>query len=152
MLALQSPVIATFARLIEHEGVVAGLAFLNRRVGHRCTAIYRLEHLTVRNLYLFDRQGAQLPEALSVVPLGDSFCQHAIREGAFLTEDTRDDVRVDGSPFQGVVVAYHGIPLRDKRGQLFGSICHFDFKPQALPDEEFEVLQQAALTLPDYLP
>jgi len=152
MLALQSPVIADFARLIEHEGIVAGLAFLNRRVDHRCTAIYRLEHLTVRNVYLFDRQGAQLPEALSVVPFGDSFCQHAIREGAFLTEDTREDARLDGSPFQGVVVAYHGLPLSDKRGQLFGSLCHFDFKPRQLPDEELEILQQAARVLPAYLP
>jgi len=152
MLTLQSPVVADFAEVLKRDGVVAGLGFLNRRVEHRCTAIYRLEQLTVRNLFLYDRQGALLPEALGVVPLGDSFCQHALRDGAFLADDTREDTRVDGSPFKGVVIAYHGIPLLDNKGQLYGSLCHFDFVPHSLADEEFEILQQAARVLPTYLP
>lgn len=148
---LQSSPLADFTRTLGTEGVVAGLAFLNRRVTHRCTAIYRLEGMTVRNLYLFDREGSLLPESLGVVQLDESFCQHAMRDGSFLTEDTRADARVDGSPFKGVVVAYHGLPLLDGRGELFGTLCHFDFVPQPLADSEFEFLQKAARVLPPYL-
>ncbi|MDM0072924.1 GAF domain-containing protein [Variovorax sp. J2P1-59] len=142
---------AEFEQILRNEGVLAGLRFLNQRVEHRCTAIYRLEAMTVRNLYLYDREGALLPESLGVVPLGDSFCQHAIREGAFLTDDSRADPRVDGSPFKGVVLAYHGIPLVDKSGQLFGTLCHFDFEPRRLSDQEFEFLQEAARVLSTHL-
>ncbi|QGJ18818.1 MULTISPECIES: GAF domain-containing protein [unclassified Polaromonas] len=151
MTVLLQPPLADFTRILGAGGVLAGLAFLNGRVTHRCTAIYRLEAMTVRNLYLFDREGSLLPESLGVVPLGDSFCQHAMREGAFLTDDTRGDSRVDGSPFKGVVVAYHGLPLLDARGELFGTLCHFDFVPRPLPDGEFEFLQNAARVLPAYL-
>jgi GAF domain-containing protein len=152
MLTLQSPFVADFERTLEQDGILAGLRFLNGRVAHRCSAIYRLQHLTARNLYFHDREGALLPSAFGTVPLGDGFCQHALREGFFLTDDTRTDSRVDGSPFKGVVIAYHGLPLRDKVGRLFGSLCHFDFVPRTLPDEELEVLQEAARVLPAYLP
>ena len=148
---LLTPPIAEFAQVLSREGAVAGLRFLNRRVEHRCTAIYRLEALTVRNLYIYDREGALLPELLGVVPLGDSFCQHALRDGSFLSDDTRTDPRVEGSPFKGVVVAYHGLPLLDNACELFGSLCHFDFVPRSLPDEEFEFLQHAARVLSSYL-
>ncbi len=147
---MASPV-AEFSHVLSHEGIVAGLQFLNRRVAHRCTAIYRLEAMTVRNIYIYDREGALLPESLGVVPLGDSFCQHALRDGAFLSSDTRDDSRVDGSPFKGVVVAYHGIPLVGQNCELFGSLCHFDFVPRSLSDEEFEFMQKAARVLSAYL-
>jgi GAF domain-containing protein len=148
--AIATP-IAEFEQILLKDGVIAGLRYLNRRVEHRCTAIYRLEAMTVRNMYLYDRQGSLLPEALGVVPLGDSFCQHAIREGSFLSDDTRADSRVDGSPFKGVVVAYHGIPLVDQSDQLFGTLCHFDFETRRLSDEEFEFLHQAARVLSAYV-
>ena len=147
---IESP-LADFTRILGAEGILAGLAFLNDRVTHRCTAIYRLEGQTVRNLYLFDREGNLLPESLGVVPLGHSFCQHVLRDGSFLTEDTSKDSRVDGSPYKGVVVAYHGLPLLDGRGELFGTLCHFDFVPRPLPDGEFEFLQKAARVLPAFL-
>jgi GAF domain-containing protein len=148
---LEPSPLADLTRVLAAEGALAGLAFLNQRVTHRCTAIYRLEAMTVRNLYLFDREGLLLPESLGVVQLDESFCQHAMRDGSFLTEDTRADSRVDGSPFKGVVVSYHGLPLLDARGELFGTLCHFDFVPRSLADSEFEFLQKAARVLPAYL-
>ena len=136
--------ISSLSQVLCTEGIVAALAFLNRRVEHRCTAIYRLEAMTVRNVYLYDRQGELLPESLGVVPLQDSFCQHVMRDGAFGTSNSTADTRLDGGPFQGVVMAYHGVPLLDDAGQLFGSLCHFDFESRPLSDEEFAFLQQAA--------
>lgn len=143
--------VSSLISILRAEGVDAALAFLNRRVEHRCTAIYRLEAMTVRNLYIYDRRGELLPEALGVVPLQDSFCQHVLREGHFNTSNSETDSRLDGSPFQGVVMAYHGVPLLNSEGRLFGSLCHFDYESRPLSDEEFAFLQQAAGALSGFL-
>ncbi|HEY1103096.1 MAG TPA: GAF domain-containing protein [Burkholderiaceae bacterium] len=140
-----------FTDILRTQGVAASLRYLNQRVEHRCTAIYGLEAMTVRNLYLYDREGALIPEALGVVPLGDSFCQHALRDGPFGTDDSAADARLAGSPFQGVVVAYHAVPLSRGTADLIGTLCHFDFVPRSMSDAEFAFLQKAARMLPTYL-
>ena len=143
--------LSDLAMILRTDGVSAALAFLNQRVAHRFTAIYQLEAMTVRNVHLYDRQGQLLPEALGVVPLQDSFCQHVLREGRFGTSNSASDHRLDGSPFQGSVMAYHGVPLLDASGQLFGSLCHFDYESQPLSDSEFAFLQQAAAVLSGFV-
>lgn len=140
-----------FTRVLRDEGVNAALRYLNGRVEHRCTAIYRLRDMTVANLYLYDRLGQLLPESLAVVPLGDSFCQHALRDGALRISDSRESDQVTGSPFKGVVIAYHGLPLVGRDGNLFGTLCHFDFEPRTLPDAEFDFLQKVVRLLPQHL-
>lgn len=140
-----------FTRVLREEGIVASLRFLNGRVDHRCTAIYRLQDMSVCNLYLYDRQGELLPESLGVVPLTDSFCQHALRDGVLRIDDSRDSDLVTGSPFKGVVIAYHGLPLVGRDGNLFGTLCHFDFVPRELSDDEFAFLQKAVRLLPSHL-
>lgn len=143
--------LSDLAVILRTDGVKPALAFLNQRVAHRFTAIYLLEAMTVRNVHLYDRQGQLLPEALGIVPLQDSFCQHVLREGQFGTSNSASDHRLDGSPFQGAVMAYHGVPMVDASGQLFGSLCHFDYESQPLSDSEFAFLQQAAPVLSGFV-
>lgn len=130
----------------------AGLEYLNERVPHRFTAVYRLAGDHLRNLYLHDKQGEVVPEFLKVVPFEHSFCQFVLRDGIFLTSDSATDRRLDGHPYQGVMVTYHGVPLLDNRGELFGTMCHFDVVSYELPDAELELLRLAARALPRYLP
>lgn len=59
-----------------------------------------------------------------------------LRDGFFVTSDTSADPRLDGHVYQGVIQAYHGVPLLDDRGELFGTLCHFDTDSYGLPDEE----------------
>ena len=126
------------------QGLPAALQHLNERVAHRYTAVYWLDGRELQNLHLFDRQGEARPEFLRVVPFQDSFCQFVLRDGSFLTEDTARDSRLDGHPYQGVMVSYHGVPLTDDSGQLCGTLCHFDVASHALDDDEFGYLQRAA--------
>lgn len=145
-----SDVARQYHALLESDGP-AGLAYLNARVAHRYSAVYQLSGGILRNLFLFDKQGEVVPEFLQAVPLDDSFCQFVLRDGVFSTVDTAADPRLDGHKYQGTLGSYHGLPLLDNRGELFGTICHFDTERLPMADSEFELLRQAARLLPRYL-
>lgn len=50
------------------------------------------------------------------------------------------------------MVSYHGVPLVDNRGELFGTLSHFDVVSRVLPHGEFILLNLAARELPRHLP
>lgn len=142
---------AAVAQAFQAGGIDAGLRAMNAGVAHRYSGIFALDGELLRNTHMFDKLGELKPEALEVVVLKDSFCQIALREGFFLTDNTRDDRRLDYSPFQGVVMAYHGVPVLNDRGELHGTLCHFDLVAQTISDEELACLQFTARLLPSYL-
>ena len=139
-----------FQEILKLDGP-AGLPYLNARVPLRYTGIYQLEDGVLHNRYLFDKQGQVLPEALAAVPLGDSFCQFVLRDGFFATSCSGSDQRLNGHLYQGVVNAYVGLPLRDNRAELYGTLCHFDEQALDLPAQEFDFLHQVCKLLPRYL-
>ncbi|BDT67678.1 hypothetical protein os1_18560 [Comamonadaceae bacterium OS-1] len=135
--------LAALSSILETRGAAAAIQHLNAGVAHRFTAVYRL---------LCDKLGEIRPAFLAEVPLATSFCQFVLRDGAFQTSNSGTDHRLDGHPYQGVMVCYHGVPLLSASGELWGTLCHFDVQELTLPDAEFELLQQAAQLLPGYLP
>lgn len=134
-------------------GLEAGLRFLNQRVDHRFTAVYRLQDMVLHNVELIDKiQGDDLVRSgLQAVPLGESFCQFVMRDGFFRVSRTTGMEALDGHPHQGVMESYVGLPLMSSPDQMFGTLCHFDFAERALPDEEFAFLQRVARLLPRYV-
>lgn len=141
-----------FRALLEVEGLIVALQFLNRSILHRYTALYRLAGNVLESLVLIDKLDAILPSNLAVVPYSQSFCQFAIRDGLFRTENSAWDPRLDGHPAQGFINSYHGFPLVAADGSVLGTICHFDEAALALDDESFELLRLVAQILVDYLP
>lgn len=133
------------------SGVREVLVRLNGRVPHRYTAIYRLSGDMLRCVHLIDKTGAVQPGFLAEVSLQDSFCQFVFRDGIFLTENSAFDHRLDGHPYQGIVVSYHAIPLVGEGGMLFGTLCHLDTVPRDLPGLELDLLQRVAAALPAFL-
>ncbi|MGJ7573292.1 hypothetical protein ACSFBX_22395 [Variovorax sp. RB2P76] len=142
----------SFVAVCESRGLAEALGQLNRRVPHRFTAVYRLEGDLFRNIALIDKAGEARPEYLEEVPMGISFCQFVLRDGAFLTTNSAHDDRLDGHPYKGVMVAYHGVPIPGAGGTLLGTLCHFDLLERPLSDAEFEHLRSVGLALPPYLP
>lgn len=140
-----------FASLCNAQGIHAALTELNARVPHRYTAVYRLRDMKLSNIELVDKRGEVRPEFLAEVPLTSSFCQYVLRDGVFLTSDSSQDDRLNGHPYKGVMVAYHGVPILDAEGELFGSLCHFDVVEQPLSDDEFGRLQAFARALAQYV-
>ncbi|WP_394788105.1 guanylate cyclase [Rhodoferax sp.] len=133
------------------QGAAAGLAYLNAGVPHRFTAMYRLDGGMLRNLLLYDKAGEICPEYLAEVSLDTSFCQFVLRERVFRTSNSATDKRLDGHPYQGVMVCYHGVPWETLEGEIGGTLCHFDLLELDLAEPEFVLLQQAAQLLPAYL-
>lgn len=143
--------IEAFDGVLAADGAAAAVAYLNHGVPHRYTAAYRIDGDVLHNVLLHDKQGQVRPEFLAAVPMADSFCQFVLRDGVFSTDDSALDVRLEGHPYQGVMICYHGVPVMSSRGELWGTLCHFDVSPIELPDAEFELLQLAARSLPAYL-
>lgn len=140
-----------FRHALAAGGLHEGLRFLNASVEHRYTCVFRLVSNLFVNVDLYDKECEVMPEFLAEVPLTDSFCQFVIRDGVFLSSHTGQDHRLDGHKYQGVLLSYHGVPVLDSKGDLFGTLCHLDATSRQLPDEEFELLQAAARVIPDSL-
>jgi len=133
-------------------GPAAVLEFLNRGVAHRYTAVYRFDGELLRNVLLCDKQEQVRPDFLLAVPFRHSFCQFVLRDQAFRTEDSRQDTRLDGNPYQGVVISYHSVPLIAGAGtELWGTLSHFDMQRHPLADEEFRLLEDAGRLLGAHL-
>ena len=143
--------LSALSSILETHGAAAAIQYLNAGVAHRFTAAYRLDDGILRNLLLSDKQGEICPAFLAEVPLATSFCQFVLRDGVFQTSNSATDPRLDGHPYQGVMVCYHGVPLLNANGELWGTLCHFDVQELTLSDAEFGLLQQAAQLLPAYL-
>nr|WP_315235648.1 guanylate cyclase [uncultured Albidiferax sp.] len=137
---------------VQTDGAAAAVQYLNAGVPHRFTGLYLLEDGVMRNLLLYDKAGEIRPTYLAEVPLETSFCQFVLRDGVFTTSDSAIDARLDGHPYQGVMVSYHGVPWQTSDGEIGGTLCHFDLRSLELNDAEFALLQQAAQLLPAYLP
>lgn len=140
-----------FKNALQNSGLGAGLVLLNNRVPHRFTAVLRLDGAMMRTIAIVDKLGQAVPDSLKQIPIEDSFCQFALRDGSFLTQNSSDDERLEGHVYKGVLNTYVGLPLSHGDGELFGTLCHFDFPPLVLPDDEFDFLHEAAQILPPFV-
>ena len=129
----------------------AGLVFLNARVPHRCTAVYRLDSSALRLVELVDKLNDTSSSGPPEVPFVDSFCQFVISNGPFLVTNAKNDARVISSPYRGPVVSYVGLPLTRGPGELFGTFCHYDLCAQPMQEEEYLFLHEAARLLPKFI-
>ncbi len=128
-------------------GVRGAVAFLNSLTPHRFTSLYRFDGPTLRSVTFFDRENPDV-ESCEDVPVEASYCVF-VRDAAasFRIEDAAGDERVRNHPKRDTVRRYCGVPLLDQDGQMFGSICHFDFKPGRVADRDVELLEQMARLL-----
>ncbi len=141
----------TFQRVLDDEGILPALQYLNAGVPHRYTAVYELDRRDLRCVQLYDRLGEVDASFLAVVPLQDSYCQFVLRDGGFMTPNTSNDRRLDGHPYQGVVLSYYGVPILRGQRDLFGTLCHFDVVEHHLSDERYQDLQSAAKVLAPFV-
>ncbi|APW39633.1 hypothetical protein RD110_22490 [Rhodoferax koreense] len=140
-----------FKDTLKTGGLKAGLAALNDRVAHRYTAAFRFTGQSMRAVEFHDKAAEPKPDVFDEVPIGDSFCQFVMRNGQFRTGNSALDHRLNGHAYQGVLLSYHGVPLLDNAGELFGTLCHFDFSAEGMTDDEFLFFQKAARLLPPHL-
>jgi GAF domain-containing protein len=145
------PAVSELVSCMTDGGLNGGLKYLNSRVQHRFTGVFRLGENKLHKVCIVDKS-AEMPEDsfLHEVPLEDSFCQFVLRDGALRTSLTSSLAMLDGHRYQGVLETYVGLPLMTAPGELFGTLCHFDFDSQPISDEEFEFLRKAAQVIPSF--
>jgi len=129
--------------ILRSRGLGAGIAALNAGVGHRYTGVYRMAGSCLYNVQLHDKLGQARPEALAVVELADSFCQFVLRDGELMMQNTLHEDHLGTHPYRGVLLAYHGVPIGDNAGGLWGTLCHFDFEERGLSEKQYELLKAA---------
>ncbi len=129
------------------DGVRGAVAFLNSLTSHRFTSLFRFDGPTLRTVTFFDREN---PHAATCddIPVEASYCVF-VRDLAatFTVEHALHDDRVRDHPKQSSVQCYCGVPLLDRHGKMFGSICHFDFKAGRVTERDVELLEEMARLL-----
>ena len=124
-----SAVVVRFRSLLEEGRLADALGCLNAETPFRFTGVYRFDGLTLTNLFLYDRENGFGSDG-TVARLADTYCLW-IHETLSVVQmiDSSVDPRAMGHSKRELVRSYCGGPIRDDDGNLFGTICHFDFVP-----------------------
>ena len=80
-----------FEEILRRQGTYAALKFLNQRVSHRFSAIYRLDKNDLEIVELIDKLDDAATAPSSRVPFSQSFCEVAMRDGALVTSNSALD-------------------------------------------------------------
>lgn len=130
--------------LLQSLQINEALRELNATTAYRFTAVYRFTASGAANLAIFDRE-SEAPEALLVVPEGASYCG-IVREtkDSFLVTRSLEDGRIVKHPAREAVQSYCGVPLTAEDGEVFGSLCHFDFEPRDASNDVTELMLEVS--------
>lgn len=132
-----------FTSILETEGMHPALAFLNSRTPHRCTAIYRNDGHVMSNLVLYDRMDPTCRRGIDVA-VDDAYCSHVGAHGqAFEFRDTQLLAVGEHRP-NNPVVCYCGVVISDGSARMWGTLCHYDFKPCEMRKSDIPLLQALA--------
>ncbi len=102
---------------------------LNQIGPYRFTALFRIAGDDLHNLVIYDKQAQGAP-LLHSMQLSDSYCVFVKNQkDAFIVSDSENDRRVVDHPKRPVVHSYCGVPIMGMSGQVFGTLCHFDYDP-----------------------
>lgn len=121
--------IGEFSAAMGQGGVIGALAYLNARTPHRFTGIFKISNGALENLFLYDRENPRAP-VWEPFPPERSYCSIVMStDSSFALANSVIDSRVANHPARDQVVSYCGVPLHYPDGSLFGSLCHFDYRP-----------------------
>lgn len=133
----------TFAAFLEARGLHAALGFLNGRTPHRCTGVYRYDGALMTNVIVFDRMEPGTLHGIDVA-VTDAYCAQVVANGgAFEFRETRLLARGQQRP-ANPVVCYCGVVIPDADGKVWGTLCHYDFKPCQMRKSDIPLLQAVA--------
>ncbi len=142
-----SPVGAAFSLLVGEGRIADALVYLNSQTPFRFTGVYRVSGLCISNLYLYDRQTG-FGSDQSVGPVAATFCLW-VQETLSVVQmtDSMSDPRAVGHAKREAVRSYCGGPIRSDRGELLGTICHFDYEPHIDTLDVFPILAEIGPSL-----
>lgn len=153
LLFLSQQILDELEAALHRGGIRAALAVLNSLVGHRFTAMYRYDGSHVQALNFFDREhpDAPTPPEMYELPATVTYCVY-VRDTSrpFVIADALRDDRLEGHPSRQAIQAYCGVPLQDEDGHTLGSLCHFDFAPVSISEDQIAIMEALAPLLRRY--
>ena len=114
---------------LDTSGVRAALKFLNARVAHRFTAVYKFHGDMLHAVFIYDKLNKP-STGLNALTSAGSFSRFLTPTSPFCVTDSATDERFAEHKHRGVIASYYGVLLPS------GSLCHFDYAPQAMPAPE----------------
>lgn len=136
--------VSKLRKLIAEGDVRAGLKYLNSLTPHRFTGLYLFHDPKLENKYIVDAENLDI-ESLPDVPLTATYCSFTRSKGEVLAiENSLKDDRVQDHPAREEIVSYCGVPLQDKSGEIYGTICHFDHESVHISDLNVALLEAVA--------
>lgn len=137
-------IVAQLRSHIATGDVRAALRYLNSLTRHRFTGLYRFDDPALHNLHIIDKLNPNL-ESTPDVPLTATYCAFTRSNGALnAIEDALEDPRFADHPARREVRSYCGVPLLDEHGEVFGTICHFDYGVVDISDDTVHLLEMMA--------
>lgn len=117
---------------LDAGGIMAALKYLNGRIDHRFTAIYKLQGEMQRAVFIYDKLGQ--PDArFNAIATSDSLGQFLTAYEPFGVTNSATDAFLREHGHRSLAASYYGVSLSPAGTKPTGSLCHFDVKPQPLP-------------------
>jgi GAF domain-containing protein len=121
---------------LQSAGLMYGLRFLHNTSPYRFTALYLVREYALRNLPFFDRENPSAATRPAELPITAAYCIFPYStETQCEIADAASDSRTTDHPMRERIASYIGSPLIDEKGNVFGTLCHFDVEP-VVPTEE----------------
>ncbi len=124
-----------FEAILRADGLFLAMRWLNDRVPYRYSAVFRFDGDVLHNLCLIDKDNPKITTCPDQ-PITESYCLYIRRSSeVFSVEESLVDGRVEDHPKRRNFQCYYGIPLYGAKGQLLGTVCHFDSSPVRVTEE-----------------
>ena len=136
--------LAHLEMVLKKDGIQSAAHYLNGRVPHRFTTIYRLDNEVFTEVEMVDKLGADTANMPKQTPYCESLCRFPVLHGTFTSSHTWVDPRLKGLQYPSAVGSYTGVTLPLSNGALYGTLCHYDFAPQSISHFEYQFLKLAA--------
>ena len=117
---------------LDAGGILAALKYLNSRIEHRFTAIYKFQGPMQRAVFIYDKLGHS-ENRFNAIARSESLGRFITVSQPFGITDSATDPFVKAQGHSSPVTSFYGVSLSQGNTTPTGSLCHFDLKPQSVP-------------------
>ena len=117
---------------LDDGGILAALKYLNSRIEHRFTAIYKFQGSMQRAVFIYDKLGNS-GNRFNAIARSESLGRFITVTQPFGVTDSATDPFVKAHGHSSPVTSFYGVSLSPGNATPTGSLCHFDVKPQSVP-------------------
>lgn len=130
------------------DGVRAAVIYLNGLTEYRFTALYRFGEDKVSSVFFYDRLHPTVTTSPDI-PLMSSYCAQVSKNAEpFCAASPSTDARK--GPQKTSIQSFCGVPLVDSDGNMFGTLCHFDFSARTLDPADLQLMEAMAQLLREH--